>query len=127
MNAMLIVMTIEEYKKFVCSLGLKTFGLDFPIAPEHLAVKAELVKKYYKTWRLYEHREITQVLSILTPKFFITVFLGNPTAGAASIAISPVISLEYHDGYPLFKCSDNTEYVECLLGDISKECDRLLS
>jgi hypothetical protein len=124
---MFITVTIEEYKEFICSLGLKVFGLDFPVAPKCLVIKAELVKKYYKTWWLYEHREITQVLSILTPETLIIIILGYPAADTASIAVSPIISLEYHNGYPLFKCSDNSEYIECTLEGVQKECDRLLA
>jgi len=55
------------------------------------------------------------------------IVFGYPDANVVSIAASPVISLEYHDGYPLFKCSDDTKYIECSFDDTLLECDKILA
>jgi hypothetical protein len=120
-------MTIDEYKSFVHSLGLKTFGLDFPIAPECLAAKAKLVKKYFGVYRLYEHREITQVLSILTPKTLITIFFGCPKADVVSISWRMVDIVTLSDGYLTFKTISNDIMVECSFDDTQSECDKILA
>lgn len=119
-------MTVEEYKEFVGSLGLKTFGEDLPVAPKCLAAKAKLVQKYYNVWWLYGHREITKVLSVLTPKILVMIFFDCPEEDVVSISRRAIDIIDYDDGYPIWKMSSEDTAITCSFDSVQAECDKLL-
>ena len=99
-------MTTAEYRDILASYGIIYKVVDdwMHACTESLAIKAELVVKYHKTARrLYDYRDASRILGILTDSTLYTIFFDLPTPGMAHLDARAIKIIKCEDGIDTFE------------------------